>query len=39
MKWTKSEVSRMIMMKNLEYIVIGKISYGWPRCSMLFSRW
>ncbi|WMV09668.1 hypothetical protein MTR67_003053 [Solanum verrucosum] len=28
--WEQEEVNHMIVNENLEYVVIGKFSYGWP---------
>lgn len=30
MIWTKNEVDRMNIIENLQYVVIGEFSYGWP---------
>lgn len=29
--WNEEEVDRMIVIKELQYATIGKISYGWPK--------
>ncbi|KAK4707352.1 hypothetical protein R3W88_033079 [Solanum pinnatisectum] len=28
--WTEEEVTQMITNEELEFVVIGKLSYGWP---------
>lgn len=28
--WEEEEVSQMIVNEDLEYVVVGKFSYGWP---------
>ncbi|KAH0725267.1 hypothetical protein KY284_001132 [Solanum tuberosum] len=33
--WTEEEVTRMNIMENLQYAVIGKFSYGWPELDEL----
>ncbi|WMV29038.1 hypothetical protein MTR67_022423 [Solanum verrucosum] len=33
--WTKEEVNRMNILKDLQYAVIGKFSYGWPELKEL----
>lgn len=29
-QWTEEEVDQMNKMENLQYVIIGKFSYGWP---------
>ncbi|KAG5574131.1 hypothetical protein H5410_063897, partial [Solanum commersonii] len=33
--WTEEEVTRMNIIENLQYVVIGKFSYGWPELDEL----
>ncbi|MCD7462247.1 hypothetical protein HAX54_048124 [Datura stramonium] len=34
-KWTKAKVTRMNIMENLQYAVVGKFSYRWPKIDEL----
>ncbi|KAH0752210.1 hypothetical protein KY285_005358 [Solanum tuberosum] len=34
-KWTEQEVTRMNVIENLQYAIVGKFSYGWPEVSEL----
>lgn len=34
-QWTGQEVYRMNIIENLQYLVVSKLSYGWPEISKL----
>ncbi|WMV29499.1 hypothetical protein MTR67_022884 [Solanum verrucosum] len=30
LRWTESEVSKMKTIENMQHVIVGKFSYGWP---------